>query len=104
MDVEEKNAPFRGLVNPPYAAHGIAKGLPPYTSNKLGDSFVHFSQLESLLRGTRGQQAVHKFSLLKRVFVVIKGTQCILNEKRGPGKVRYLSVMDKYFENWHCFF
>ncbi|KAJ6399785.1 hypothetical protein OIU77_020357 [Salix suchowensis] len=75
MDVEEKNAPFRGLVNPPSgdqhfllsftmstflgpdlcsdksrcsAAHGIAKGLPPYTSNKLGDSFVHFSQLESL--------------------------------------------------------
>ncbi|KAB5557806.1 hypothetical protein DKX38_008715 [Salix brachista] len=75
MDVEEKNDPFRGLVNPPSgdqhfllsftmstflgpdlysdksrcsAAHGIAKGLPPYTSNKLGDSFVHFSQLESL--------------------------------------------------------
>ncbi|CAK7345978.1 unnamed protein product [Dovyalis caffra] len=75
MDVEEKNAPFRGLVNPPSgdlhfllkfvmstflgpdvysdnprcsAAHRLAKGLPPYTSNNLGDSSLRVSQLESL--------------------------------------------------------
>ncbi|KAJ6336628.1 hypothetical protein OIU76_006494 [Salix suchowensis] len=75
MNVKEKNAPFTGFVNAPSgdqhfllnfimstflgpdlysdnprrsAAHRLAKGLPPYTSNNLGDSFLHISQLESL--------------------------------------------------------
>lgn len=75
MDVKEKNAPFTGFVNAPSddqhfllnfimstflgpdlysdnprcsAAHRLAKGLPPYTSNNLGDSFLRISQLENL--------------------------------------------------------
>ncbi|KAF9686578.1 hypothetical protein SADUNF_Sadunf02G0003700 [Salix dunnii] len=75
MNVKEKNAPFTGFVNAPSgdqhfllnfimstflgpdlysdnprcsAANRLAKGLPPYTSNNLGDSFLYISQLESL--------------------------------------------------------
>ncbi|KAG6785539.1 hypothetical protein NC652_005069 [Populus alba x Populus x berolinensis] len=75
MDVKEKNVPLTGFVNAPSddqhfllnfimstflgpdlysdnprcsAAHRLAKGLPPYTSNNLGDSFLRISQLESL--------------------------------------------------------
>ncbi|KAH8509785.1 hypothetical protein H0E87_011513 [Populus deltoides] len=112
MDVEEKNAPFRRFVNPPSgcsAAHGIAKGLPPYTSNKLGDSFLRVSQLESLLRGTRGLQVVHKFFLLKStcghrrysaIHEILKGIVLIENpdtsymRKEDLERFKYLSGMD----------